>query len=117
MSNMFNGCLSNQINLSNLDLSNVISLDDMFSNCKNLTTITMENSDYKSINKIISVLPTKENNQGVMYVKGVDDFSLVNKELARSKYWDVEEYLPAGTYNVYIFADGNMIGQQAFSMK
>lgn len=32
-------------------------------------------------------------------------------------YWDVEEYLPAGTYHVYIFADGTMIGQQAFSMK
>ena len=32
-------------------------------------------------------------------------------------YWDVEEYLPAGTYNVYIFADGTMIGQQSFSMK
>lgn len=32
-------------------------------------------------------------------------------------YWDVEEYLPAGTYHVYIFAEGTMIGQQAFSMK
>ena len=98
MSNMFNGCLSNQINLSNLNLSNIASFNDMFTNCENLTTIIMENSDYKSINKIISVLPTKENNQGVMYVKGVDDFSLVNKELARSKYWDVEEYPTIATY-------------------
>ena len=32
-------------------------------------------------------------------------------------YWDVEEYLPAGTYHVYIFAEGTMIGQQAFTMK
>ena len=32
-------------------------------------------------------------------------------------YWDVEEYLPEGTYNAYIFADGTLIGQQAFSMK
>ena len=32
-------------------------------------------------------------------------------------YWDVEEYLPSGTYNVYIFADGTMIGEQSFSMK
>jgi len=29
----------------------------------------------------------------------------------------VEEYLPAGTYNVYVFADGTMIGQQAFNLK
>ena len=32
-------------------------------------------------------------------------------------YWDVQEYLPSGTYNVYIFAEGTMIGQQSFSMK
>ena len=32
-------------------------------------------------------------------------------------YWDVQEFLPAGTYTVYIFADGNMIGQGSFSMK
>ena len=29
----------------------------------------------------------------------------------------VGKYLPAGTYHVYIFAEGTMIGQQAFSMK
>ena len=32
-------------------------------------------------------------------------------------YWDVQEFLPAGTYNVYIFADGNMIGQNSFEME
>jgi len=29
-------------------------------------------------------------------------------------YWDVEEYLPTGTYRVDIFADGNRIGQKTF---
>ncbi|WP_337625992.1 hypothetical protein, partial [Phocaeicola sp.] len=33
------------------------------------------------------------------------------EEQSVTVYWDVEEYLPAGTYTVYIFADGNMIGQ------
>ena len=32
-------------------------------------------------------------------------------------YWDVEEYLAAGTYNVYIFADGVMIGSNSFNLK
>ena len=32
-------------------------------------------------------------------------------------YWDVEEFMPSGTYNVYVFADGNMIGQSSFSLK
>ena len=32
-------------------------------------------------------------------------------------YWDVEEYLPSGTYHIYLFADGNMIGEGSFSMK
>ena len=34
-----------------------------------------------------------------------------------SMYWQVEEYLPAGNYRIFIFADGNMIGQGGFSMK
>ena len=32
-------------------------------------------------------------------------------------YWNVEEFLPGGTYHVYLFADGNMIGQNSFSLK
>lgn len=39
------------------------------------------------------------------------------EEQSVTVYWDVEEFLPAGTYNVYIFADGNMIGQNSFILK
>ena len=31
-------------------------------------------------------------------------------------YWDVEEFLQAGTYRVDIFADGNLIGSQSFEL-
>ncbi len=31
-------------------------------------------------------------------------------------YWDVEEFLPAGTYTVYVFAGGVMIGEKSFSL-
>ena len=36
---------------------------------------------------------------------------------SRSRNMIVEEFLSAGTYHIYIFADGNMIGQGDFSMK
>ena len=39
------------------------------------------------------------------------------EEQSVTVYWDVEEFLPSGTYNVYIFADGNMIGSNTFDMK
>lgn len=39
------------------------------------------------------------------------------EEQSVTVYWDVEEFLPSGTYHVYIFADGNMIGQNSFEMK
>ena len=32
-------------------------------------------------------------------------------------YWDVQEYLAAGTYRINIFADGNMIGETTFRLK
>jgi len=32
-------------------------------------------------------------------------------------YWNVEEYLYAGTYQVYIFTDGTMIGSKEFTLK
>ena len=39
------------------------------------------------------------------------------EEQSVTVYWDVEEFMPAGTYKIYIFADGNMIGQGSFSLK
>ena len=32
-------------------------------------------------------------------------------------YWDVNEYLSAGTYKIFIFADNRMIGQTSFELK
>ena len=44
-------------------------------------------------------------------------FEYTGEELTQTVYWDVEEFLAAGTYKVYLFCDGNMIGQSSFSMK
>lgn len=32
-------------------------------------------------------------------------------------YWDVNEYLSAGTYKIFVFADSRMIGQTSFELK
>ena len=94
-----------------------------FTIVKNITAKTGERTLYIRIAK-----PDNE----VLSKSASDTFTYENRELAYSikkyieytgeeqtvtVYWDVEEYLPAGTYNVYIFADGTMIGQQSFSMK
>lgn len=44
-------------------------------------------------------------------------FEYTGEELTQTVYWDVEEFLAAGIYKVYLFCDGNMIGQGSFSMK
>ena len=94
-----------------------------FTIVKNITAKTGERTIYVRIAK-----PDNE----VLSKSASDTFTYENRELAYSikkyieytgeeqtvtVYWDVEEYLPTGTYHVYIFADGTMIGQQSFSMK
>lgn len=39
------------------------------------------------------------------------------EEVPVMMYWDIEEYLSPGTYRVDIFADGNLIGKQSFTLK
>ena len=104
-------------------IKNVKKIAISFTIVKNITAKTGERTLYVRIAK-----PDND----VLFKSISDTFSYENKELNYSikkyieytgeeqtvtVYWDVEEYLPAGTYNVYIFADGNMIGQESFSMK
>ena len=39
------------------------------------------------------------------------------EEQSITVFWNVEEYLSAGTYRVDIFADGTMIGSQRFELE
>lgn len=45
------------------------------------------------------------------------DIEYTGNETAVTTYWNVNEFLSNGTYNVSIFADGNMIGSRNFSFK
>ena len=39
------------------------------------------------------------------------------EETTETMYYDVQETISAGTFKVYLFADGNMIGQSSFALK
>lgn len=80
-------------------------------------------------NKTIYIRITKPDNS--VLTKGNTTFPYEDKEIAYSikkyieytgeeqsvtVYWDVEEFLPAGNYSIYVFADGNMIDQNSFEM-
>ena len=39
------------------------------------------------------------------------------EEIPVTMYWNIEEFLMAGTYKVDIFADGSLIGSRSLSMQ
>lgn len=94
-----------------------------FTIVKNITAKTGERTLYIRIAKPDNDVLTKnasntfpyENRELAYSIKKYIEYT--GEEQRVTVYWDVEEYLPAGTYHVYIFADGTMIGQQAFSIK
>ena len=95
-----------------------------------ITFTIVKNISAQTGNKNIYVRIATPDNE--ILSKGNTTFPYENKEITYSikkyieytgeeqtvtVYWDVQEYLPAGTYGVYLFADGNMIGQSTFEMK
>ncbi len=45
------------------------------------------------------------------------DAEYSGEEIAMQMYWEVNEFLSAGTYTVSIFSDGQMIGSRSFTFK
>ena len=94
-----------------------------FTIVKNITAKTGERTLYIRIAKPDNEVLTKNSantfpyeNRNLAYsIKKYTEYT--GEEQRVTVYWDVEEYLPTGTYHVYIFADGTMIGQEAFTMK
>ena len=104
-------------------VKNVKKIAVAFTIVKNITAPTGERTIYVRIAKPDNETLCKNESDTFPYENRTLTYSIkkyieyTGEEQTVTVYWDVEEYLPAGTYNVYIFADGNMIGQQAFSMK
>lgn len=93
-----------------------------FSIVKNITAETGERTLYiritKPDNDVLTKSPSNtfpyENRELVYSIKKYIEYN--GEEQAVTVYWDVEEYLYAGTYRVDIFTDGTLIGSQSFSL-
>lgn len=103
-------------------VKDVVKLKINFTIVKNITAETGERTLYVRI--------TKPDN-GVLSKNASNTFPYENRELAYSikkyieyngeeqsvtVYWDVEEFLYAGSYRVDIFSDGTLIGSQSFNL-
>ena len=92
-----------------------------FSIVKNITAETGERTLYiritKPDNDVLTKSPSNtfpyENRELVYSIKKYIEYN--GEEQTVTVYWDVEEYLYAGTYRVDIFTDGTLIGSQSFN--
>ena len=101
-------------NIVQLKIDSVIS--------KNITAQTGEKTLYVRITKPDNDVLTKNDadvfayeNRNLRYsIKKYIEYT--GEEQPVTVYWDVEEFLYAGTYRIDIFTDGNLIGSQNFSL-
>ena len=128
--------LAAQLDATNVTVQTLNKRGRKTSRVKNVKKIAVSFTIVKNItaetgNKTIFVRFAKRDNC-ILKKHDSDKFKFEDKEIGYSikkyieytgeeqsvtVYWDVEEFLSAGTYHIYIFADGNMIGQGSFSMK
>ena len=94
-----------------------------FTIVKNITAETGERTLYVNIYKPNNEVLTKNaantfeyENRSLPYsIKKYIEYN--GEEQSITVFWNVEEYLSAGTYRVDIFADGTMIGSQRFELE
>ena len=94
-----------------------------FTIVKNITAETGERTLYVNIYKPNNEVLTKNaantfeyENRSLPY--SIKKYIVYNgEEQSITVFWNVEEYLSAGTYRVDIFADGTMIGSQRFELE
>ena len=103
-------------------MSRVKSIAISFTIVKNITAKTGERTVYIQLTKPDREVLTKDSgtfpyeNKNLAYsIKKYIEYT--GEEQTVTVYWNVEEYLPAGTYQVYIFTEGTLIGQQSFAMQ
>lgn len=90
---------------------------------KNITAQPGERTIYARIMTPDGSVLTKNAGNTFPYENGNIQYSIKRiieyggEEVGVTMYWDIEEFLMAGTYKVDIFADGNHIGTTSFSMQ
>lgn len=101
---------------------NIVQLKIDFVISKNITAQTGEKTLYVRITKPDNDVLTKNDadvfayeNRNLRYsIKKYIEYT--GEEQPVTVYWDVEEFLYAGTYRIDIFTAGNLIGSQNFSL-
>ncbi|HZK03685.1 MAG TPA: hypothetical protein VFC94_04695 [Bacteroidaceae bacterium] len=94
-----------------------------FTIVKNLTAPSGEKNLFVRIAKPDNEVLTKSADNTFLYENKNLEYSIkkyieyTGEEQQITLYWNVEEFLYAGKYNVYIFADGIMIGEQSFYLE
>ena len=94
-----------------------------FTIVKNLTTPSGEKTLYARLTKPDNEVLAKRADNTFLYENKNLEYSIkkyieyTGEEQQVTLYWDVEEFLYAGTYHVYIFTDGIMIGEQSFTLE
>ena len=87
---------------------------------KNITATPGEKTIYIRIMKPDDDVLTKNRSNVFVYEDREISYSskrpieYEGEDFPMTIYWDIQEYLPLGTYRVDIFADGNRIGSKAF---
>ncbi len=90
---------------------------------KNITAQPGERTIYARIMTPDGGVLSKSSSSTFPYENGNIQYSMKRiveyggEEVNVTMYWDIEEFLMAGTYKVDIFADGNHIGSTSFSMQ
>ena len=104
-------------------VKNVKKIAISFTIVKNITAKTGERTLYVRIAKPDNEVLVKSTSDTFQYENKELNYSIkkyieyTGEEQNVTVYWDVEEYLPGGTYNVYIFSDNSMIGEKSFNMR
>lgn len=94
-----------------------------FTIVKNITAETGERTLYIRITKPDNDVLTKNASNTFSYENRTLGYSIKKyieykgEEMPLTVYWDVEEFLYAGSYRVDVFADGTLIGSQRFTLE
>ena len=105
------------------NVKNVVKFAIDFTIVKNITAATGERTIYVRIAKPDGSVLTKDASRTFKYENTQLEYSIkklieyTGEEQSVTVYWDVEEFLSAGEYTVYLFSDGVMIGEKSFALE
>ena len=103
-------------------VKNVTQFMVKFTIVKNITVQTGEKTVYLRITKPDGEVLVKDAANTFRYENVSLEYSAkkyieyTGEQQEVTMYWDVEEYLSAGTYTAYLFVDGVMIGEQSVTL-